>query len=50
MAKAFFGEGPADLFFVLDDADSLQQGKFRRELELLVELLRRRGAGALVQF
>jgi hypothetical protein len=44
-AKAFFGEGRADLFFVLDDADSLQQGKFRRELELLVELLRRRGAG-----
>ena len=42
-AKAFFGEGRADLFFVLDDADSLQQGKFRRELELLVELLRRRG-------
>ncbi len=42
-AKAFFGEGPAGLFFVLDDADSLQQGKFRRELELLVELLRQRG-------
>jgi hypothetical protein len=42
-AKGFFGKGPADLFFVLDDADSLQQGKFRRELEFLVELLRRRG-------
>jgi hypothetical protein len=42
--KAFFGEGPTDLLFVvLDDADSLQQGKFRRELELLVELLRQRG-------
>jgi hypothetical protein len=44
-ARAFFGECPADLFFVLDDADSLQQGKFRRELELLVELLRQRLAG-----
>ena len=42
-AKAFLSEGAADLFFVLDDANSLQQGKFRRELELLVELLRRRG-------
>jgi hypothetical protein len=42
-AKAFFGEDAANLFFVLDDADSLQQGKFRRELELLVEMLRRRG-------
>jgi hypothetical protein len=42
--KAFFGEGPTDLLFVvLDDPDSLQQGKFRRELELLVELLRQRG-------
>ena len=43
-AKAFFGEGPADrLFFVLDDADSLEHGKFRRELELLVGLLRQNG-------
>jgi hypothetical protein len=42
-AKAFFGEDPANLHFVLDDADSLRQGKFRRELELLVELLRKRG-------
>src|SRR6516165_6860413 len=42
-ARAFFGKDPADLFFVLDDADSLQKGKFRRELELLVELLRQRG-------
>ena len=42
-AKAFFGEVPAKLCFVLDDADSLQQGKFRRELELLVELLRKHG-------
>jgi len=42
-AKAFFGENPTKLCFVLDDADSLQQGKFRRELELLVELVRKRG-------
>jgi hypothetical protein len=42
-AKAFFGEAPAGLCLVLDDADSLQQGKFRRELELLVELVRNRG-------
>jgi len=42
-AKAFFGEAGADRFLVLDDADSLQHGKFRRELELLVELLHRRG-------
>jgi hypothetical protein len=42
-AKAFFGGDPAELCFVLDDAHSLRQGKFRRELELLVELLRERG-------
>jgi hypothetical protein len=42
-AKAFFGENPANLHFVLDDVESLQQGKFRRELALLVELLRKRG-------
>jgi len=47
-AKAFFGENPANLHFVLDDAESLQQGKFRRELELLVELLRKRGLRAEV--
>jgi hypothetical protein len=41
-AKAF-GDAPTGPFFVLDDADSLEQGKFRRELELLVELLRQRG-------
>ena len=42
-AKAFFGECPEDLFLVLDDAESLRQGKFRRELQLLRDLLRRRG-------
>jgi hypothetical protein len=42
-AKSFFGGSTAGLFFVLDDANSLQQGKFGRELELLVELLRQPG-------
>jgi hypothetical protein len=42
-AKAFFGECPAELFLILDDAESLQQGKFRRELRLLCDLLRERG-------
>jgi hypothetical protein len=31
------------LFLVLDDAESLQQGKFRKELQLLCDLLHRRG-------
>ena len=42
-ARAFFGEFPAGLFLVLDDAESLQQGKFRKELQLLCDLLHRRG-------
>jgi hypothetical protein len=42
-AMAFFGECPAGLFLVLDDAESLQQGEFRKELQLLCDLLRRRG-------
>ena len=42
-ARAFFGERPAGLFLVLDDAKSLQRGKFRKELELLCDLLRQRG-------
>jgi hypothetical protein len=42
-ARAFFGECPAGLFLVLDDANSLQQGRFRSELQLLCDLLRRRG-------
>jgi len=42
-ARAFFGECPADLFLVLDDAESLRQGKFRRELQLLCDLLSQRG-------
>ncbi|HLK81752.1 MAG TPA: hypothetical protein VKT99_09695 [Xanthobacteraceae bacterium] len=43
-ARAFFGENPGDLpFLILDDAQSLQQGKFRKELRLLRELLREGG-------
>ena len=42
-ARAFFGELPAGLFLVLDDTESLQQGKFRKELQLLCDLLHRRG-------
>jgi len=41
-ARAFFGERPTGLFLVLDDAESLQRGKFRKELELLCEMLRQR--------
>ncbi len=47
-AKAFFGERPEDLLFlVLDDPEFLQQGKFRRELDLLRDLLRERGQAEL---
>jgi hypothetical protein len=42
-ARAFFGGGPAGLFLVLDDAESLQLGKFLKELQLLCEMLQRRG-------
>ncbi len=42
-ARAFFGECPGDLFLVLDDAESLRKGKFRGELQLLCDLLRRSG-------
>lgn len=45
-AKAFFGEFPKGLFLILDDAESLRQGKFRRELQLLCELFRRQGRRA----
>jgi hypothetical protein len=47
-AKAFFGERPEDLLFlILDDPESLQQGKFRGELDLLRDLLRERGQAEL---
>jgi hypothetical protein len=40
-ARAFFGQRREDLLFlILDDPESLQHGKFRRELDLLRELLR----------
>jgi hypothetical protein len=42
-AGTFFGECPGDLFLVVDDPESLQQGKFRRELQLLCDLFHRRG-------
>ncbi len=42
-ARAFFGERPAGLLLILDDAESLERGKFRKELELLCDLLRQRG-------
>jgi len=45
-ATAFFGTRPMDLFLVLDDAESLQHGKFQRELHLICTLLRDRGAQA----
>ena len=44
--EACFSEHPGDVVLVLEDADALQKGKFRRELELLIELLRRHGFNA----
>lgn len=42
-ARAFFGEWPGGLLLILDDAESLRGGRFRRELELLCDLFRRKG-------
>lgn len=42
-ARAFFGRVPAGLFLILDDARSLSRGRFRREHDLLAEVLRARG-------
>ncbi len=42
-ATAFFGECPGRVCLILDDPESLQHGKFRRELELLCDLLREGG-------
>src|SRR5262249_54616216 len=39
----FFSERPQRVCLILDDAESLQQGKFRRELQLLCDLLREGG-------
>ena len=42
-AEAFFGELPHGLLLILDNAESLQKGKFRHELILLRDLCRRDG-------
>lgn len=45
-AKAFFGERPNGLLLILDDAESLARGKFRRELQLHCDLFRKKGWAA----
>jgi len=45
-ATAFFGRRPEGLFLILDDASSLQTGKFRQELNLLRSLFRESGRRA----
>lgn len=47
-AVAFFGALPDGLCLILDDAESLRQGKFRQELFLLRDLLRAHGWQAAV--
>jgi hypothetical protein len=42
-ARRYFGELPDGLLLVLDDAESLERGRFRNELILLRDLLRGRG-------
>ena len=42
-ALAFFEKLSDNLFLILDDAESLQRGKFFQELKLLEEIFRRRG-------
>jgi len=42
-AKFFFEKLPTDLFLILDDAESLDHGKFRKELWLLCDLFQKRG-------
>lgn len=42
-AGAFFEHWPQGLFLIVEDAEALRQGKFRRELTLLQELFRRQG-------
>jgi hypothetical protein len=42
-AVAFFKKYPDDLFLVLDDAESLQRGKFFQDLQLLNDLFCQRG-------
>jgi hypothetical protein len=45
-ACAFLGEGPWGLFLILEDFELMQYGRFKRELQLLRDLLRRRGWSA----
>ncbi len=42
-AKRFFGTFPSGIFLILDDAESLNSGKFRSELKLMCHWWRRRG-------
>lgn len=42
-AVGFFGTMPPGLFLILDDAESLERGRFRHELYLLRELLHHKG-------
>ena len=42
-ARRFFREFPQGLFLILDDAESLQRGKFQPELRLMRDLWRSRG-------
>ena len=42
-AKAFFGERPDGVLLIVDDAESLRQGRFRDELRLLCDALSRTG-------
>jgi hypothetical protein len=42
-ARVSFEDLPTDVFLILDDAESLHQGKFRKELWLLRALFRGRG-------
>jgi hypothetical protein len=45
-AMGFFGERPNGLLLILDDAESLARGKFRRELQVLCDLSRKKGWAA----
>jgi hypothetical protein len=45
-ATSFFGERPGGVLLVLDDAESLREGRFRDELVLLRDLLARAGWNA----
>ena len=45
-AEAFFGQLPQGLLLILDDAESLEKGKFQHELILLRDLCRRDGWAA----